>query len=61
MTKGTLLRNNTLLGAMALTVLFAVAVFAHLQGGLWMNLGEMQLSVQSHTEGGLIVQFVRAP
>ncbi len=61
MTKGTLLRNNRLLGALALTVLFGALIFAHFQGGVSMSFGEMQLSVQSHTEGGLLVQFVQAP
>ncbi len=61
MTKGTLLRNNRLLGAFALTVLFAALVLAHLQGGVSMQLDEMLLSVQPHTEGGLVVSFVRAP
>lgn len=61
MTKGTLLRNNPLLGALALTVLVAALIFAHFQGGLSLQLGEMLLSVQSQHEGGLVVSFVRAP
>jgi hypothetical protein len=61
MTKGTLLRNNPLLGALALAVLVAALTFAHFQGGLSMQLGEMLLSVQSQHEDGLVVSFVRAP
>jgi hypothetical protein len=61
MTKGTLLRNNPLLGALALAVLVAALAFAHFQGGLSMQLGEMLLSVQSQHEDGLVVSFVRAP
>jgi hypothetical protein len=61
MTKGTLLRSNRLLGALALTVLVAALTAAHLQGGISMELGEMMLSVQSQHEDGLVVSFVRAP
>ncbi|MFN7163280.1 MAG: hypothetical protein ACK4P2_00535 [Hyphomonas sp.] len=61
MTQGTLLRNNRLLGAFALTVLFAALALAHFQGGVSMQLGEMLLSVQSQHEDGLVVSFVRAP
>lgn len=61
MTKGTLLRNNRALGALALSVLLAALITAHLQGGVSMELGELLLSVQPHTEGGLVVSFVRAP
>lgn len=61
MTKGTLLRNNGLLAALALTTLAIVAVLAHLHGGVSMEFGEMLLSVQPHTEGGLALSFVRAP
>ena len=61
MTKGTLLRSNRLLGALALTVLLAALTAAHLQGGISMEFGEMMLSVQSQHEDGLVVSFVRAP
>jgi hypothetical protein len=61
MTKGTLLRNNRLLGALALAVLVAALAVAHFQGGISMELGEMLLSVQSQHEDGLVVSFVRAP
>ncbi len=61
MTKGTFLRNNRLLGALALTVLAAALTVAHFQGGISMELGEMLLSVQSQHEDGLVVSFVRAP
>lgn len=57
MTKGTLSRNNRLLGGMALAVLVAALAFAHFQGGIEMQLGEVQLSVQSHQEGGLVFSF----
>lgn len=57
MTKGTLLRNNRLLGGMALAVLVAALALAHFQGGIHMQLGEVQLSVQSHQEGGLVFSF----
>mgnify|MGYP001192677440 CR=1 FL=1 len=58
MYKGTLLRNNRVLGALALSVLLAALAFAHMQGGIQMNFGEMQLSVQSHQEDGLVFSFV---
>jgi hypothetical protein len=61
MTKGTLLRNNRLLGALALTALVAALAAAHFQGGISMELGEMMLSVQSQHEDGLVISFVRAP
>jgi hypothetical protein len=61
MTKGTLLRNNQLLGALALAVLVAALTVAHFQGGISMELGEVLLSVQSQHEDGLVVSFVRAP
>jgi hypothetical protein len=61
MTKGTLLRNNRLLGALALLALAGIAFAAHTHGGVSMELGELLLSVQPHTEGGLVVSFVRAP
>lgn len=61
MTQGTLLRNNRLLGALALTMLIAALTYAHFQGGISMELGEMLLSVQSQHEDGLVVSFVRAP
>lgn len=61
MTKGTLLRNNRLLGALALTALVAALTVAHFQGGISMELGEMLLSVHSQHEDGLVVSFVRAP
>jgi hypothetical protein len=61
MTKGTFLRNNRLLGALALTILVAALLTAHLQGGVSMELGEMMLSVQPHQEGGLMVSFMKAP
>ena len=61
MTKGTFLRNNLLLGALALAALFAALLTAHLQGGVSMELGEILLSVQSQHEDGLVVSFVRAP
>ncbi|MBA4338847.1 hypothetical protein [Hyphomonas sp.] len=61
MTKGTLLRNNRLLGALALAVLVAALTVAHFQGGISMELGEMLLSVQSQHEDGLVVSFVQAP
>jgi hypothetical protein len=61
MTKGTFLRNNRLLGALALAVLAAALLTAHLQGGVSMELGEMMLSVQPHQEGGLMVSFMKAP
>lgn len=57
MTKGTLLRNNRLLGALALTVLIAALVASHFSGGIHMNVGEVQLSVQSHEQGGLVLSF----
>jgi hypothetical protein len=60
MTKGTLLRNNRILGALALTVLIAAIGLAQLQGGLSMELGDLLLSVRPHQEGGLLVSFVRA-
>jgi len=59
MTKGTFLRNNRLLGALALTVLIAALAIAQTQGGVSMELGELMLSVQPHQEGGLIVSFVQ--
>ncbi|MBK8197579.1 MAG: hypothetical protein IPK75_04350 [Acidobacteria bacterium] len=61
MTKGTLLRNNRLLGALALTVLVATLYFAQTHGGISLEVGEMALSVQPHQEGGLLVSFVSAP
>lgn len=61
MTKGTFLRNNRMLGALALAVLVAALLIAHLQGGVSMELGEMMLRVQPHQEGGLMVSFVKAP
>ncbi len=61
MTKVTLLRNNQLLGALALAVLVAALTVAHFQGGISMELGEVLLSVQSQHEDGLVVSFVRAP
>ena len=61
MTKGTFLRNNRLLGALALTILVGALITAHLQGGVSMELGEVMLSVQPHQEGGLMVSFVKAP
>ena len=61
MTQGTLLRNNRLLGALALTVLLAALVTAHIQGGVSLELGDMLLSVQSQHEDGLVLSFVRAP
>ena len=61
MTKGTFLRNNRLLGALALAVLVAALLTAHLQGGVSMEFGEMMLSVQPHQEGGLMVSFMKAP
>lgn len=61
MTKGTLLLNNRLLGALALTVLVSALTVAYLQGGISMELGEMMLSIQSQHEDGLVVSFVRAP
>lgn len=61
MTKGTLFRNNRLLGAVALSFLVAALYFAQTHGGFSMELGEMALSIQPHQEGGLLVSFVRAP
>lgn len=60
MTKGTLLRNNRVLGALALTVLLAAIALSQIQGGLSLELGDLLLSVQPHQEGGLLVSFVRA-
>lgn len=59
MTKGTLLRNNRLLGALALSVLIAALAVAHYSGGIHLNVGEMHLSVQSHEQGGLVLSFAR--
>lgn len=59
MTKGTLLRNNRVLGALALTVLIAALAAAHFSGGIHLNVGEVHLSVQSHEQGGLVLSFVR--
>lgn len=59
MTKGTLLRNNRLLGAFALTVLIAALAAAHLSGGIHLSVGEVHLSVQSHEQGGLVLSFAR--
>lgn len=61
MIKGTLLRNNSLLGALALAMLAATAIFAHTHGGVSMELGEVVLNVKPHQEGGLMVSFVKAP
>lgn len=61
MTKGKLLHDNRLLGALALTVLVAALAAAHFHGGISMELGEMQLSVRSHQDDGLVVSFARAP
>ena len=61
MTKGKFLRNNRLLGALALAVLVAALLTAHLQGGVSMEFSEMMLSVQPHQEGGLMVSFMKAP
>ncbi len=58
MIKGTLLRNNRLLGALALTVLIAALAAAHYSGGIHMSVGEVHLSVQSHDQGGLVLSFV---
>ena len=60
MTKGTLLRNNRVLGALALTVLLAALAFAQTHGGIYMELGELMLRAQPHKEGGLVVSFVLA-
>jgi hypothetical protein len=61
MTKGTLVRNNRLLCGLALALLAAALAFAHWQGGISMELGDLTLSVKSHQEGGLLVSFARAP
>jgi len=61
MTKGTFLRNNRLLGGLALAFLITALLVAHLHGGVSMELGELMLSVQPHQEGGLVVSFVKAP
>lgn len=61
MTKGTLLHDNRLLGALALSVLVAALIAAHFQGGISIELGEMLLSVKSQHEDGLVVSFARAP
>ena len=49
MTKGTLLRNNRVLGTLALTVLIAAIGLAQLQGGLSMELGDLLLHVVLHS------------
>ncbi len=59
MTKGTLHRNNRLLGALALSVLIAALATAHFSGGIHMNVGDVHLSVQSHDQGGLVLSFAR--
>ncbi len=61
MTKGTLIRDNRLLGTLALATLAGALTFALLLGGVSMELGELVLNVQPHQEGGLMVSFVKAP
>jgi len=61
MTKATFLRNNPLLGVLALTLLSAALLMAHLRGGVSMEVGELLLHVQPHQEGGLMVSFMQAP
>jgi len=41
MTKATFLRNNPLLGVLALTLLSAALLMAHLRGGVSMEVGEL--------------------
>lgn len=60
MTKGTLLHNNRLLGALALAVFAAALAVSQMQGGVSMELGELMLRVQPHQEGGLLVSFIKA-
>lgn len=60
MTKATFLCNNRLLGALALILLSAALLLAHLRGGVSMEVGEMLLHVQPHQEGGLMVSFMQA-
>ncbi len=61
MTRAKFFHNNRLLGALALTVLCATLLMAHLRGGVSMEVGEMLLHVQPHQEGGLMVSFMQAP
>jgi hypothetical protein len=61
MTKATFLRNNVLLGILALSLLAAALLMAHLRGGVSMEVGELLLHVQPHQEGGLMVSFMQAP
>jgi len=61
MTKGTLFRDNRLLGLLALATLAAALTAAFMLGGVSMELGEVVLNVQPHQEGGLVVSFVKAP
>ncbi|MCA8902496.1 MAG: hypothetical protein KDA53_14735 [Hyphomonas sp.] len=60
MRKGTLLTNNWLLCGVAITILVAIAVVSSLQGHMAITMGDLQLALTPHEEGGLRLAVVRA-
>ncbi|MEZ5947624.1 MAG: hypothetical protein R3C13_04150 [Hyphomonas sp.] len=60
MSKGTLLTNNWLLGAVAVAILIGIALVASLQGHMAVELAGLELSVAPHEDGGLRVALARA-
>ncbi|MEZ5997179.1 MAG: hypothetical protein R3B98_00610 [Hyphomonas sp.] len=59
MSKGTLLTNNWLLGAVAVAILIGIALISSLQGHMAIELAGLEVSVAPHEDGGLRLALMR--
>lgn len=62
MTKGTLLNNIWIVGALSLLALFALIAVASMQGGgLAVEFAGLQLTLAQHENGGVMLSFLDLP
>lgn len=61
MKMGNFLHNNWLLGALAVTLLAAIAISTTVSGQVSVELAGVMMSLEQHENGGVRVFFVQAP